>query len=252
MAAHVYWRLNIAGTDTGSTLTLAEIELHTSVGGANVATGGTATAQSGTAANAFDANNATNWALSSGTVGWIQYQFASAQDIVEHCVTAPSATMTNAPSRWTIQYSDNGSSWTTDAIVNSQTAWTSNEKRTFTHSSYPVTLGQASLRPTVLTAFTITPAAFSTRSTLRMDPALQTAKMISGTVKENGVNVARTVRAYCRLTGDILGEATSDASTGEFSINARGRVDACYVIALDDTGSAPDYNAVIYDLVIPV
>ena len=252
MAAHTYWRLNIAGTDTGSTLTLAEIEMHTSVGGANVATGGTATASSGTASNAFDANNATNWALSSGTVGWIRYQFASAQDIVEHTVTAPSATMTNAPNRWTLQYSDDGSNWTTAAVVNGQTGWTSNEKRTFTHSSYPVAIGTATIRPTLLIMRQQTPPAFSTHSVLRLNPALQPSVMISGTVKENGSNVARTVRAYCRLTGELLGEATSDAGTGAFSINARGRTDNCYVVALDDLNSAPDYNAVIYDLVLPV
>ena len=75
---------------------------------------------------------------------------------------------------------------------------------------------------------------------------------IAGTVKQGGVNVARTVRAYCRLTGEPLGEAVSNASTGAFSINARGRTDYAYVIAFDDLTQSPDYNAVIFDLVVPV
>ena len=252
MTAHVYWRLNVAEANGGATLTIAEIELRTSVGGANVATGGTATAASGTAANAFDANNATNWALSSGTIGWIQYQFGSAQDIVEHAITAPSATMTNAPNRWTLQWSDDGSNWTSLAIVGGQTGWGSNEKRVFTHSSYPAAIGVATLLTSYIPAVQAAAPAFTTKATLRNDAGLQTSPMISGTVKENGTNVARTVRAYCRLTGECLGQTVSNASTGAFSINARGKTDNCYVVALDDLTDAINYNAVIYDLVIPV
>lgn len=74
---------------------------------------------------------------------------------------------------------------------------------------------------------------------------------ITGTVKEEGANVARTVRAYRRVTGELLGEALSDGGTGVFTIDVNGVVDECYVIALDDTGSAPDYNAQIFDLVVP-
>lgn len=214
--------------------------------------GDTAAASTGTAPNAFDANNASNWALSSGTVGWIQYQFTIPQDIIEHTVTAPAATMTNAPNRWTLQYSDDGANWTTAAIVGGQTGWTTNEKRVFTHSSYPVAIGRSKPLPIYLPVVTSTPPAASVRATLRNEAGLQTSPMITGVVKQNGVAVARTVRAYCRLTGEILGSATSDAVTGIFSINARGRLDYCYVIALDDLTSSPDYNCAVFDLVIPV
>lgn len=215
---------------------------------------GEVVASSGTTGtSAFDASNATNWAATTNlTSGWIQYYFATAQDIVEHAITAPSATMTNAPNRWTIQYSDDGLAWTTAAIVGGQTGWTSNEQRVFTHSGYPLAIGCASLLPAYLPAITVTPAAFTTRATLRNDAGLQTSPMISGTVKQGGVACARTVRAYCRLTGEVLGEATSDGTTGAFSINARGKTDSCYVIALDDLTASPDYNAQIFDLIIPV
>lgn len=113
-------------------------------------------------------------------------------------------------------------------------------------------VGCATLLPTYLPAVTVTPAAFSTRATLRNDAGLQTSPMITGTVKQSGVAVARTVRAYRRLTGEVLGETVSDGSTGAFSINARGKTDNCYVVALDDLTAAPDYNALIFDLVIPV
>lgn len=79
-----------------------------------------------------------------------------------------------------------------------------------------------------------------------------TEKFLTGTVKENGVAVARKVRAYHRATGRVLGETTSNTSTGAFSLSSVGWTDNCYVVALDDLTVAPDYNAVIYDLVIPV
>ena len=255
MAAHVYWRANIAGTDGGTTLTLAEIELHTAIAGANVATGGTATASSGTAANAFDASNATNWAVSADTAGWIQYQLLTALDIVEFSITAPSATMTNAPNRCSLQYSDDNVNFFTIALVNGQTSWTTNEKRTFTTSTYPTNIGVGTMLANMIPAITSTVPAFSTVNTL--NPAAYRTytgprKYLSGTVKENGTNVARMVRAYHRVTGQFLGEATSNATTGAFSIESMGWSDNCYVVAFDSLAIAPDYNAIIYDLVIPV
>lgn len=185
---------------------------------------------------AFDGSNSTNWALSSGTTGWIQYHFATAQDIVEHAVTAPSATMTNAPNRWTLQYSDDGQNWTSASIVGGQTAWGSNEQRVFTHSSYPIAIGVNTLPQSGVGGQVYTGPVTA----------------LSGTVKQNGTPVARTVRAYHRKTGKVLGETVSDGTTGAFSILAQGSTDYCYVVALDDLTAAPDYNAGIFDLVIPV
>lgn len=250
--AHAYWRLNIAGVDGGSSLTIAEVEMRTTVGGANAATGGTASAESGTPANAFDGSTATVWTLAVGNSGWLQYHFASPVDIVEHAITAPSASMTNTPNRWSIQYSDDGLNWTSAAQVASQSSWGASEQRVFTHSSYSVNIAKESPvgHNIVLNSQTI-PAA-STRVASYREAQPQNGPSLSGTVKQNGTPVARVVRAYCRLTGERLGETTSDPTTGAFSINAKGRTDYCYVIAFDDLGVAPDYNAAIYDLVLPV
>lgn len=248
----VDWRLNFSAAGTAAYGFMSEVEFLTGAGSNLPATTASTTTSGSPAGNATDANNATAWsAAASTTSGWIAYHFTAAQDIVEHAVTAPAATMTNAPKNWTIQYSDDGVTWTTAAIVGGQTGWTTNEQRVFTHSSYPTAIGCASLLPARLTAATATLPVASTRATLRNDAALQTAPMISGTVKQGGTACARTVRAYCRLTGELLGEAVSDGSTGAFSINARGRLDNCYVVALDDLLAAPDYNAQILDLIIP-
>lgn len=75
---------------------------------------------------------------------------------------------------------------------------------------------------------------------------------VSGTVQQNGTPAARVVRAYRRYDGKLLGETTSDPTTGAFSIDCLGTTGQVYVLALDDTGTAPDYNAQIKDLIIPV
>jgi len=76
------------------------------------------------------------------------------------------------------------------------------------------------------------------------------ATSISGTVTESGIPVARIVRAYSRASGALRGQATSSGSNGHFSIELTG-TDPVYVVALDDLGVAPDYNAKIFDLVVP-
>jgi hypothetical protein len=73
------------------------------------------------------------------------------------------------------------------------------------------------------------------------------ATTISGTVTEAGVPVAKKVRLYDHETGQFLGEATSNAGTGVYSIPAFGRRKVI-AIAIDD----PTYRALIYDYVAPV
>lgn len=255
MATRLYWRASISRVDGGSIITLARLRLHTSIGGADVATGGTPTAYdvtNGAVANAFDTNNATKWGgANTSTKGWIQYQFATAQNIVEHALISEDTTPANTPACWVIQSSDDGLVWATESVVLGQLGWGVSESRTFTHSSYTqaVAIPLKQALPIKTTAINTTP----TYNCLPAKPAaLQASPMITGTVKQNGVVAARLVRAYRRLNSEFLGEATSDGVTGTFSINARGKTDACYVIAFDDTGSAPDYNAQIFDLVIPV
>lgn len=74
--------------------------------------------------------------------------------------------------------------------------------------------------------------------------------VISGTVSELGTPVARTVRAYRRDTGALIGETVS-AADGTFSIDTSGYTGECYVIALDDNAGV-DYNAKVFDRIVPV
>lgn len=262
MAARLYWRLNIAAVDAGTLIAIAEIEMRSVAAGANVATGGTVTTsgeQVGSeGSKAFDATLTTNWLSTAGvTRAFIRYQFASAVDIVEHTVTSADAITNRSPKQWTIQSSDDGNTWITEAIVNNQTTWAVNEKRIYNHAAYPLAIGVCPDMPnripvsqvTVATPSTVVSIAGAAYTNQKYTGA---RKFVSGTVKQNGVLVSRLVRAYHRKTGQVLGEAYSDATTGVFSIETVGLEDNCYVVALDDIAQTPDFNALIYDLVIPV
>ena len=73
---------------------------------------------------------------------------------------------------------------------------------------------------------------------------------ITGTVEEDGVFVERTVRLYKRSTGELVDEGISDSVDGGFSFIIPDQTEH-YVVALDDISDATDYNALIYDRVIP-
>lgn len=137
MAAHTYWRINVTANDGSATaVEIAEVQMHTSIGGADACTGGTASASTsggGAASNAFDDNAATKWGTTSSNVtGWIAYQFASAVDIVEYSIQAFTSNLTRAPKAWSFEYSDDGSSWTPVETREAQTGWTTGQTRTFT------------------------------------------------------------------------------------------------------------------------
>ena len=74
---------------------------------------------------------------------------------------------------------------------------------------------------------------------------------LSGIVQELGVPVARTVRAYRRDNGALLGEAVSSAADGSYHIPISGYNGQVLVMALDDAAGT-DFNAAILDRVVPV
>jgi hypothetical protein len=74
---------------------------------------------------------------------------------------------------------------------------------------------------------------------------------IAGTVLDAaGDPITRTVRAYLRSTGALVGETTSDAGTGAWSLSVT-TANPHYIVALDDE-AGDVLNAVIADRVTPV
>lgn len=139
MAAHLYWRINVSANDGSiNFLAIAEVEMRASVGGADQCTGGTATASSNDAttppANAFDNSNSTVWSTPNLTLsGWLRYQFASAVDVAEYTIRShpTSGGQNRSPKDFTLEWSDNGTSWTVADTRANVTGWTYGETKTF-------------------------------------------------------------------------------------------------------------------------
>lgn len=127
-AGHIYWRLQIDSNNDNSTAftCLVALDMRTSIGGSNVATGGTAfSGGSGAdvggseAAKAFDGSTSTEWARTSATNTIIGYQFASPVNIVEIAMSGTRTGTINgfgaqrSPLKGRLQYSDDGTTYTT-------------------------------------------------------------------------------------------------------------------------------------------
>lgn len=137
-----YWRIRV--TDSHSTDTIftnfSEIQFRATVGGADQATGGTASASSVLSGNvssrAFDDDNATQWISNSGEAGpqWIAYDFGDEVDVKE-IYLRPGSNGTLAargPRDFDVQYSSDGGSWTTLDTITGEAAWSASESRTYT------------------------------------------------------------------------------------------------------------------------
>lgn len=132
---HRFWRINIA-TNNGSVNTaIDELGLHIATGGSDIAVGGTPVGTMSPQANAFDEISGTEAAVA-GTSGIIGYDFGASnvKGVLEVQIGGP-VDPTKAPQAFAIQYSDDGSAWTTAWAVTGQTAWAASEKRVFTNSS---------------------------------------------------------------------------------------------------------------------
>lgn len=126
---HAYWRLFVTNNNgSASFISLAELEFLDGSGTLIPATGGTAIASSvnagSSASNAFDSSIASSWAATSGIVtnSWIGYQFSSPVGVESIRLGTKTANPEQTPKDCTLQYSDDGSSWS-DAFSLSNTLW---------------------------------------------------------------------------------------------------------------------------------
>jgi hypothetical protein len=74
---------------------------------------------------------------------------------------------------------------------------------------------------------------------------------LTGVTQVAGVPASLWVRCYYRDNGFQVGAVKSNAA-GEFAFYNLDPDALYYCIAFDDTNTAPDYNAEIYDLLSPV
>lgn len=132
-ASSTQWRVYITENQNGGvTSAFKEVEMKTTIGGADACTGGTASADStvSAAADAFDDSSATLWQSGFGAVPhWIQYTFSSAVTIVQ--ITLKTQTGDTGPKGWKFEYWDGGA-WIAVKTVTAEPAWGDAELRTYT------------------------------------------------------------------------------------------------------------------------
>ena len=130
------WRIVPSATVSFSWSQLGEIIMATTAGGATVCTGGGYIANGSTyafgrlPANAFDGNTSTQWQIAR-TPGCIGYAFNSAKNIVEMRLTIGTADTGGAPADFTIEYTEDFTTWTTISTVTGQSGWSSGTYKTF-------------------------------------------------------------------------------------------------------------------------
>jgi hypothetical protein len=133
MSAHAYWRLYVSANNGDGYVNFSEIEMMAVAGGADQCAGGAAFGDGSTydsPDNAFDNNIAVSH-VSAGVPSWVGYHFASAVDIVEVSLVAVRLETSRAPKDFLIQWSDDGSAWTTTTTIVNQTDWAIEEKRVY-------------------------------------------------------------------------------------------------------------------------
>lgn len=149
-ASATYWRVNCMRC-ASDIMAIAELEFRSSVGGANLATGGTAISGNGNdgiPGNAYDGNGATAWsqnpllgvnadADNGGAGPWLGYAFTSAVTIEEISITAMTGGAQNrAPRVIALDYStDSGSTWVRYKRFAEQAAWGAGETRVFSDAT---------------------------------------------------------------------------------------------------------------------
>lgn len=137
MAGHRYWRILVKST-SASIVSIGELQMRESIGGSNVATGGTASASSQYSASypaskAFDGlttdtGTGNGWASASFSSGvaafpWLAYDFGESvtRDIAEIVIYVPAAgggiALAELPTTFDWQYSDDGGIWVTQRSI---------------------------------------------------------------------------------------------------------------------------------------
>lgn len=279
MAAHRYWGLLLtARSGAGNGISLAEVQMRATAGGANQCTGGTASgaATSGTsAADAFDGSAGTHWYNgAAGPQTRLSYDFGTAVSVAEVVATTSGSGLTPdrpgstyGPAAGWVQWSDDGAQWFfanpgsyLGALGNAESATIGPVSdaglgaghRTVAPPARLVTLGPGTARWT------------APGGIFRYDPVdggpLRVAGDVGVKAEDGGTGtlvtgvdgnqiqpLRRRVRLLQRLTARLVRETWSNPTTGVYEFT--GLKDQDYLVIVDDYALA--YNAVAADAVRP-
>lgn len=192
MAAYRYYKLNATEGASGSVFMINEIELYPWItAGSDLTTSGMTVTDNQNYGAGYEGSKAFNNTFSTGPGNrwqmngtsypiWVKIDLGSgnAQSVCSYMVMCDDASY--YPKTWTLEGSNDDSSWTTISTVTGQTGWATGERRYF------------------VCDFLYT---------------------LSGTVKDaSNSGIARAVRAIRKSDGAFAGDTMSNASTGVWSI----------------------------------
>jgi hypothetical protein len=143
MSDHRYWRIYVTAVDGGSAVAFTEIELvdfnsdtvpkpGSVVVTESAAFGGSPGTYDGS--KAYDNDTGTLWSSVDGPPEWVAFDFGvgEAYDITEVNITARTGgDEDQAPTAFTVEYSDDGSNWIPYWSVSGSTGWSAGETRNF-------------------------------------------------------------------------------------------------------------------------
>ena len=258
MAAHRYWRCLFQGNSANSyRIELKTLEFRASIGGASIASGGTALSSgttSGATANLYDGNTATVWQSNapSDTQVWAGYDFGSAVTVAEVSAVLSATTGLHPPWGW-VQVSDNGSTW--EYAFPAWDIGTQSASATVTFSGFaegsPAAPRVAGKHISLGDLWPSGPVIQRVAGRLaRFDFYDGGAYRVAGTLAIDGTPptpVRRRVRLFERISGRLVREQWS-ATDGTFLFNKI--VAGEYIVMADDYTRA--YNAVVADAVVAV
>ena len=265
MAAHRYWGLLFTPrAGSGNGISLAEVEMRASTGGADLCTGGTAGGLSTggqVPANAFDDNNATLWYYGAASPNVrLTYDFGTPVSVVEVFVRNAAISgsgsgfpgTTYGPAGCWVQWSDDGTAWSYGPPATDLSGLGNDGTATITGVSDAVPPARLDGGEShILTSWPPTGLVYRGLGTVaRLDAVDGGAYRVAGTVAIDGtpaVPVRRRVRLLHERTGRLVREAWS-AEDGTFEF--AGLALAEYIVLTDDHTRL--YNAVVADKVTAV
>lgn len=184
-----------------------------------------------------------SWRTDWETTGFLKIYLGPTQlyTLYEYQITfSADQNTTYAPKDWTLEGSHNGVDWDVLDAVAGEVGWSQGEKRTFV----------CDVKTTPYLFYKINISANNGGVRISMAQIYLWGSYVnqfSGTVKEKGNPVIRTIRSYIRSTGVLFATATSKAD-GTFSVVALDTTTEMFVVAFDDD-AGDQYNALIFDRV---
>lgn len=258
LGTHTYWAIFLGRGNPNARAAIAEVEMRSSIGGANLCTGGTPTGPGGTPANAYDGSGSTWWESTSEQLPLrtprIGYQFASPVEVAEVVLTNNSNSAMLS-SYGVLAWSDDGTTYTP---VSPAFALSTAASGSVTVSGFEVeaSVGSAGHDGSVVlfgdwaVAPPDEPGAVATGSAANADPHGGQHR-VAGDVAITGTPdtpVRRRVRLLDKASGALMREVWSDAATGAYDF-PNIREGETIVLAEDHTAV---FNAVVSDAVLPV